>query len=80
MAKDYADTDNIRIINWWEHPMMEGVKEALEERLPGWSFAGPYCPGKAGHHTFLATKNGEEMWVHVHDTTKEICQTRGERE
>ena len=64
--------DEIPIIQWYDHPSMKGVKEALEKELPGWEFKGPYCPGKAGNNTFKATKGDETKWVHIRYMTHEI--------
>ena len=71
MSTNYLD--EILVVQWYDHPSMKGVKEALDKELPGWKFQGPYCPGKAGHHSFKATL-GEECckWVHVHNTTLAI--------
>jgi len=73
-------SDDIKVIQWYEHPMMKGVKEALEKELPGWKFQGPYCPGKPGHHSFKATLGEESCkWVHVHDQTLEISYGNPDR-
>ena len=65
--------EEIKCYQWFEHPLMVGVKEALEAALPCWGFKGPYCPGKAGHHSFKATLGEENCkFAHVHETTLEV--------
>lgn len=64
--------EEIKCYQWHEHPLMVGVKEALEAALPGWEFKGPFCPGKAGHHSFRATFGAEKKFVHVHEMTLEV--------
>lgn len=64
--------EEIKCYQWFEHPLMMGVKDALEAALPGWEFSGPYCPGKAGYHSFKATFEAETKVAHVREGTLEV--------
>lgn len=63
---------DIPIIEWYEHPLMKGVKELLEAALPGYEFSGPLCPGKPWHYCFIARKNDHRKVACVHEVTHEI--------